>query len=317
MPQRPTRGPSVTCFFPTAFGRFFFAPLVAYCVEENTRRRPLLAGLTVAGFLMGLLIYVPLVTQQDWFKPIIVHMHLDYSTVTILGAVPTRALYALIVVLAPAISSRPQIRLLGLFTAVSIAFTFAFWSYAFISVWCFFAALLSVSNVRLLRSLPDKRVSPELPGRGHDRDSGSLEGCVVRASIGRMNGCSAERARRSQVDESPAMRTSASLWQFSGTQIRRSSYLRARCLGVRCREHSSRVVSRKPPVRMTLALPAPVLCQLDLALDGTPSGQPTIDQLPKLMPWNAEALRRPLLPRGKARNRSECRRAAGLQSLEP
>jgi hypothetical protein len=141
-------------FFSHAFWPFF-APLAAYLAEERTRRRSQLLALTSVGFVLGLLLYVPLVTEDGWFQPVIVREHLDYRTETLLGAVPSRALYALTISLVPLLTSSSQLRLLGILTAISIAITFAFWSYAFISVWCFFAALLSAYNVYVLRRLPN------------------------------------------------------------------------------------------------------------------------------------------------------------------
>lgn len=64
------------------------------------------------------------------------------STVSI--PLPASALYALTILLPLLLSSYRHLRVFGVLAAVSMGLTSVFYDYALISVWCFFAALLSL-----------------------------------------------------------------------------------------------------------------------------------------------------------------------------
>ncbi|SFN80539.1 hypothetical protein SAMN04487859_10958 [Roseovarius lutimaris] len=84
----------------------------------------------------------------------VVERSLDYKTTLIYDGIITRTVlrlfYAALVVGALFLSSHRRIQVFGGLIAASLALTYAFYAYAFISVWCFFAAILSFYLVVIL-----------------------------------------------------------------------------------------------------------------------------------------------------------------------
>ena len=62
-----------------------------------------------------------------------------------------RALYALVILLPLIYSSHVQVRHFGMLVALSLLISLNIYSYAFVSVWCFFAALLSLYLIYVFR----------------------------------------------------------------------------------------------------------------------------------------------------------------------
>jgi hypothetical protein len=54
-----------------------------------------------------------------------------------------RAFYALIILVPLLVASDRYIRIFGIIIATSVAISTVFFGYAFISIWCYFAAVLS------------------------------------------------------------------------------------------------------------------------------------------------------------------------------
>ena len=133
------------------FSHFFWlvwVPFAVWRLESDPVRRRFAAALVAAGALFGLSLFLPPVLVRDWLAVERVNLSLDYRTTLIYDGVVSRLVlqmaYAAIVVGALALSSDRRIRLFGALVAVSLAAAYVFFAYAYISVWCFFAAILSV-----------------------------------------------------------------------------------------------------------------------------------------------------------------------------
>ena len=133
------------------FSHFFwpaFAPLSVWMTEPDPRHKLWAGWLSVIGVIYGLLIYLPSLVSPGWTVVEIVQNSLVYKTPTLyeypVFRVMTRVVYAAIVLGGLSLSTRPEIRLFAVLIGLSLAFTFVFYAYAFISVWCFFAAILSI-----------------------------------------------------------------------------------------------------------------------------------------------------------------------------
>ncbi len=109
---------------------------------------------------------LPSLLIGDWLAMEPVNRSLDYRTTLIYDGFVNRTVlrlfYAAIVVSALFMSTDRRIQLFGGLVAVSLALTYAFYFYAFISVWCFFAAILSVYLTAII--VLDSRRSAEAPG---------------------------------------------------------------------------------------------------------------------------------------------------------
>lgn len=133
------------------FSHFFWlawVPISVWLFETDPERKRILAILSWVGGLYGVSIAAPALLLPDWLWVEIVNRSLDYKTVLLYEGLLNRTIlkliYAAIVVGALVMSRHKLIQLFGVLVAVSLIATTAFYAYAFISVWCFFAAILSL-----------------------------------------------------------------------------------------------------------------------------------------------------------------------------
>jgi hypothetical protein len=117
-----------------------YIPLAVWLLEPvGWRRRAIglmaLAGAVVSLYLLWYLLRVPAVAQVQGrhIAYIFPHFHQPLAT----------ALYLLGACVSPLLSGFKAVRLFGLLATLSLLATAMFYSQWFISVWCFFAALLS------------------------------------------------------------------------------------------------------------------------------------------------------------------------------
>ncbi|MDQ2093745.1 DUF6629 family protein [Rhodalgimonas zhirmunskyi] len=132
------------------FSHFFWlawVPFAARMLEREPDRKRILTWLSALGFAYGLSIFLPAFLLQGGLRIEVIHHSLEYHTYLIYeGIIPRSALrvfYALLILSALFVSSERLIRGFAILILVSVLFTYAFFAYAFISVWCFFAAGLS------------------------------------------------------------------------------------------------------------------------------------------------------------------------------
>ncbi|MCK4743288.1 MAG: hypothetical protein KAT25_05670 [Sulfuriflexus sp.] len=140
---------------PAAFGFLFFShflwllwiPLSGFLTETNKSKRKLFFVVTVVGMLFGGTMFIPLLLQPDWVS-VSVQQHSIYYDVRIIydALLPRDVLtliYALIILVPLLLSSDRYHKVLGVLVTVSGLLTWGFFGLAFISVWCFFAAVIS------------------------------------------------------------------------------------------------------------------------------------------------------------------------------
>ena len=118
-----------------------FVPLAVLLLETVPWRRTLLKIIAVGGVLSGL--YLLYFWAMDPTIAKVVGRHITYvSPHFFIG--PVLALYIVGTCGSSLLSSHPRVRLFGVATLVSLVSAYAFYAYWFISVWCFFAAAMSV-----------------------------------------------------------------------------------------------------------------------------------------------------------------------------
>lgn len=119
----------------------FYVPIAVLLLEPVQWRRRLLFGVAVAGaatalYLLYFLVMEPTVSQ-------VVGRHIDYvSRHFYIGVVLT--LYVVATCASSLLSSHPAVRWFGIATSLSLILAAAIYTAWFISVWCFFAAAISV-----------------------------------------------------------------------------------------------------------------------------------------------------------------------------
>jgi len=138
-----------------ALGFIFFShlfwmiwiPLSCYAVESSELKRKFYLFLAVFGVVHGLLMYVPLWMHPHWLTAVIAGHSIQYHVALLqdeyIPLIGMQMLYALIVLVPLLTADDRHIRLFGTFIVVSLAITTLYFDYALISVWCFFAAILS------------------------------------------------------------------------------------------------------------------------------------------------------------------------------
>jgi hypothetical protein len=111
-------------------------------------RRSLVLGCLALGLVLGLLLWLPLLLEPGRCHPAVVRGSIDYHCLLLgagrIGHSLGSVLYGLTVGLPLLLSPLARLRWFGLLILMAFAITQAFYLYAFSSVWCYFAAVLSV-----------------------------------------------------------------------------------------------------------------------------------------------------------------------------
>jgi len=148
-----------------AWGFLFFShlfwllwvPLSCYVIETQLWKRKLFLLVTAAGILGGLYLYVPAFMQAGW-------LHVEVADGSILYSVrlmfeervswlALRMTYAFIVLIPLLLSTQRLVRYFGVLILVSALIADQIYNEVFISVWCYFAAVLSIYILYMLVSL--------------------------------------------------------------------------------------------------------------------------------------------------------------------
>jgi len=131
-----------------------FVPIAVLLIEPDRRRRRFLLGFAATGAFAGL--YLLYFLAADPTTAEVVDGHILYISPHFFAA-PVLALYVLGTCASSFLSSHSEVRLFGFATAVSLAAAYAFFAFWFISVWCFFAAVLSIVVLLYFRPKARKR----------------------------------------------------------------------------------------------------------------------------------------------------------------
>jgi hypothetical protein len=131
-----------------------YCPLAVLPLEACHRQRHLLLlMMTLCGGLLGILIYVPVLSGQVELSTQIVDHCIRYETDRADTLKHTyTALYLLLTVTPFAIASHNRLKVFAALLLISIGVAAYFYKFAFFSVWCFFAACLSLCIAWVLKT---------------------------------------------------------------------------------------------------------------------------------------------------------------------
>jgi hypothetical protein len=157
---------------PPAFAFLFFAigfwpgwvPFTAAFIETRPSRRNLFFAISAAGYGLGLLLYIPLlIHSSEWLEVGVYEHSIQYDLsrvpVSMLAGFAWQAAYLGLVCVPLMISRERNLSILGVSVFVSAVLSAIVFRYVFASVWCFFAAFLSLHMAYVLYRLP----KPEIP----------------------------------------------------------------------------------------------------------------------------------------------------------
>lgn len=155
----------VFLFFALAFWPFYF-PFITSLSESHPRKRLVFGLVTVIAFAWFWVLYFPIVSGPESLLRTHVVEHsiqYDYASLAVYKYIPRpllRVLYFLCVAVPLAFGSESLGRSAGIVFAVSAVFAVIVYDYAFVSVWCFFAAILSGYLCWLFARLPNVERTP-------------------------------------------------------------------------------------------------------------------------------------------------------------
>ena len=159
-------------FFALAFWPCWF-PFFAALMEPQRHRRWLLAGITLLGTIWFWLLFFPLLLDPEKLLRVeIVHHSVSYKFPDLaiyryIGLGPLRPLYLAALALPFVLSSERAGWMPGVMLGLSAIVCALVYSYAFVSVWCFFAAVMSAYICWIFHTLPARgsTAAAESPAR--------------------------------------------------------------------------------------------------------------------------------------------------------
>jgi Na+/melibiose symporter-like transporter len=137
----------------------FWIPLCGFILEPRGKKKWLLGCFALMGLGGGLALFVPLLANSEILEliPMNHSLHYDIQSSPVFLWLPSvwcDALYVAMVAVPPMVSRTNGFFLFSIGLVVAAAVSHVFFWYATASVWCFFAAMLSVQLCLSFRGLP-------------------------------------------------------------------------------------------------------------------------------------------------------------------
>ena len=130
--------------------------LGAYFVEPGKIRKRIIGACTLFGVFAGTLVYAVILSHPEWMlvsvreHSVVYKFSVPYRDSIHLPVTPA-GLYALTVLVPLFFSSHRHIKIFGGLVVLSSLLASEIYGYAYVSVWCFFAALLSLYLVYMIQ----------------------------------------------------------------------------------------------------------------------------------------------------------------------
>ena len=143
-----------------AYGFLFFAfffwpiwvPLSMYTIEPNPKRRIALRALTAVGIGLGCYLLYHILNTGILVKMFECHIQYDPKISSAL-ILPGMIIYLIVTVVPFFIVLNPFVNLMGAALAASYLLTHLFYTEVLISVWCFFAAIISFFAIWVIQRM--------------------------------------------------------------------------------------------------------------------------------------------------------------------
>ena len=167
------RGPAlVYLFFALAFWPFWFPFLTAVMEPQLLRKWIFVVFSVLASVWFWVLFYPLAVGPESLLKIQSVHHSIQYdypglAVYTYIDRAPLRVLYFLTVALPPLLGSETWGRIPGLVLGASALLAVLVFDYAFVSVWCYFAAVMSIYCCVVFHRLPAPGTALDEPTKTH------------------------------------------------------------------------------------------------------------------------------------------------------
>jgi len=143
-----TRLPALGFMFFSHVFWLFWIPFACYAVETSAIKKKFFIIAAFIGAAHGMIMYLPLWFHTDWLIVDVLKQSIQYKASLLyddyIPRIVVRVFYGLIVVIPLLFASDRYIKIFGVIIMFSVAIATVFFGYAFISVWCYFAAILSL-----------------------------------------------------------------------------------------------------------------------------------------------------------------------------
>lgn len=139
----------------------FWIPYSCYVVETSGTKKKLFFIMTIMGCLFGLAMVIPVLLFADWMTVSLIHQSIAYELKLLFDdfvpRLTVRGAYVLIILIPLLSSSQRYLRYFGVIIALSVLGAILLYAETFISVWCFFAAVISVYMLYMIISLEKQK----------------------------------------------------------------------------------------------------------------------------------------------------------------
>jgi len=123
-------------------------PLSCYFTETIQKRRRFFLLISSLGIFFGASLFAPFLINGRWLSASIINHSIMYQTILLyddyLPRTATTAIYSAIIIFPLLLSSDLYHKILGILILASMIVSASFFNLAFISVWCYFAAAISL-----------------------------------------------------------------------------------------------------------------------------------------------------------------------------
>ena len=130
-----------------------WVPFSTYFLEPN-RRKPIYLVFAIAGGMLGAVQYFPYFAHDGWLVTRFLKHAISYEGVElfdfIIGRQATYLIYLIITITPLLISSDRAVNIFGLLVSVVLGVTYFFFSFAYVSVFCFGGAVMSLYLVYMI-----------------------------------------------------------------------------------------------------------------------------------------------------------------------
>lgn len=142
-----------------------WVPFATFFVEP-ARRKPLYLLFAIAGGTLGGLQYVPYFAHDGWLVTTFLGRAIAYGGTELLdfiiGRTATYTIYLIIIIAPLLIASDRRLRVFGVLVGLVFVTTYLFFRFAYVSVFCFGGALMSLYLVHIILQLDRRQPAGEL-----------------------------------------------------------------------------------------------------------------------------------------------------------
>ena len=141
------RGYSIAYLFFAWLAWPIWIPFSVYWLEP-ARRQPFYLVAAIAGAVLGAGQFLPYLAHDAWVQTNFLPRAVVYGgkemVRSIIGEIPTYAIYLTLVILPSLFATDRRVKLFGVLIAAAFSMTYLFFRYAYISVFCFWGAIMSL-----------------------------------------------------------------------------------------------------------------------------------------------------------------------------